>query len=173
MCEFIKWCNVNNGFLTGLMSLLTIIVSIIAVIVSIKTARLPYKKKLKLSCSISILFSADEIAEQTKSSFSGVTINAINIGNRNICIQFLGFAIKERGGKLQKLYIRDRELGGIGILSPTEISTVEYTAKELHFFQGISKSTKVYCYAYDSEGKEYKLKYGRAGKIVKSILQIK
>lgn len=47
--EIITWCNSNNGFATILLSALTLLVSIIAIIVSIRTARLPYKKKLIVS----------------------------------------------------------------------------------------------------------------------------
>ena len=49
MEEIIKWCNENNGFLTGLLSLLTVIVSIIAIVVSIRTSRMPYKKAIVFS----------------------------------------------------------------------------------------------------------------------------
>ena len=45
--ELIQWCNENVGFATIVLSALTLLVSIIAVIVSIRTARLPYKKLLK------------------------------------------------------------------------------------------------------------------------------
>ena len=50
--EIITWCNSNNGFATILLSALTLLVSIIAIIVSIRTARLPYKKKLIVSGGI-------------------------------------------------------------------------------------------------------------------------
>lgn len=52
--EIINWCNLNNGFATILLSVLTLLVSIIAVIVSIHTARLPYKKKLLISAGSAI-----------------------------------------------------------------------------------------------------------------------
>lgn len=46
--ELIQWCNENVGFATIVLSALTLLVSIIAVIVSIRTARLPYKKIIKI-----------------------------------------------------------------------------------------------------------------------------
>lgn len=55
MC-IIEWCNLNSGFLTGVLSLLTLVVSVIAIVVSIHTAKLPYKKKIKLSSSVDIAF---------------------------------------------------------------------------------------------------------------------
>ena len=47
--EIIQWCNNNEGFLTMLLSLFTLVTSIIAIIVSIKTAQLPYKKKIDIN----------------------------------------------------------------------------------------------------------------------------
>ena len=47
--EIVEWCNNNEGFLTMLLSLFTLITSIIAIIVSIKTAQLPYKKKIDIN----------------------------------------------------------------------------------------------------------------------------
>ena len=99
--DIIEWCNVNNGFLTGVLSLLTLIVSIIAVVISIRTARLPYMKRLILSSDISILVGTNDFTGQIVSQLSGITVNATNIGNRNINLKFLGFAIRA-GFKLQK-----------------------------------------------------------------------
>ena len=84
MEEIIKWCNENNGFLTGLLSLLTVIVSIIAIVVSIKTARMPYKKSIVLTSTTNFLIGQNNFSGQVVSQFSGVSINAANVGNRNI-----------------------------------------------------------------------------------------
>lgn len=43
--NFIDWCNNNMGFVSLLLSALTLFVSILAIVVSIHTAKLPYKKK--------------------------------------------------------------------------------------------------------------------------------
>lgn len=171
MTEIINWCNVNNGFLTGILSLLTLIVSVLAVVVSIRTARLPYMKRLILSSDITILFGTNDFTGQPVSQFAGITINATNIGNRNVNIKFLGFAIRTRF-KLQKMQTRDRELGGKGVLEPTAVSTVEYTAKELLSFIELKPRTKVYCCAMDTEGKTYLKYYGRAGKISNNLQKI-
>ena len=171
MGEIIKWCNDNNGFLTGILSLLTLFVSVIAVVVSIRTARLPYMKRLILSSDITILFGTNDFTGQPVSQFAGITINATNIGNRNINIKFLGFAI-HTSFKLQKMQTRDRELGGEGVLEPTAVSTVEYTAKELLSFSELKPGTKVYCCAMDTEGKTYLKYYGRAGKISSNLQKI-
>lgn len=171
MGEIIRWCNDNNGFLTGILSLLTLFVSVIAVVVSIRTARLPYMKRLILSSDITILFGTNDFTGQPVSQFAGITVNATNIGNRNINIRFLGFAIRTRF-KLQKIQTRDRELGGKGVIEPTAVSTVEYTAKELMGFRDLKPRTKVYCCAMDTEGKTYLKYYGRAGKISSNLQKI-
>lgn len=41
---FIEWCNNNQGFITAIFSLLSLLVSTIAIVISILTSRLPYKK---------------------------------------------------------------------------------------------------------------------------------
>ncbi len=48
LSDVIQWCNENVGFATIVLSGLTLLVSIIAVIVSLRTARLPYKKLLTI-----------------------------------------------------------------------------------------------------------------------------
>ena len=168
---FIDWCNTNNGFLTALLSLLTLAVSVIAVVVSIHTARIPYMKRLILSSDVSILFGMNNYTGQPMSQFSGITINATNIGNRNINLTFLGFALRS-SFKLQKIQTMDRELGGKGILEPTAVATIEYTAKELLIFEEMKPRTKVYCCAMDTEGKTYLKYYGRAGKISSNLQKI-
>ena len=82
--EIITWCNSNNGFATILLSALTLLVSIIAIIVSIRTARLPYKKKLIVSGGSFI--SAGGI---------GLYITATNVGNRQLKISNIGFQIQK------------------------------------------------------------------------------
>ena len=80
--DFVKWCNDNMGFASLMLSTLTLVVSILAVIVSIHTARLPYKKRLLVTCGSYI--SSDEV---------GLHITATNVGNRNIKIKTIGFLI--------------------------------------------------------------------------------
>ena len=82
--EIITWCNSNNGFATILLSALPLLVSIIAIIVSIRTARLPYKKKLIVSGGSFI--SAGGI---------GLYITATNVGNRQLKISNIGFQIQK------------------------------------------------------------------------------
>lgn len=48
MKELINWCNQNEGFLSFVLSAVTIVISIIAIKTSINTAKLPFKIKLKV-----------------------------------------------------------------------------------------------------------------------------
>lgn len=50
MCiqDFIGWCNLNQGFLDFVLSVVTIIISVIAIVFSIKFAYLPYYRKIKI-----------------------------------------------------------------------------------------------------------------------------
>lgn len=73
--NFIEWCNNNEGFATIILSIFTIIISIIAVIVSIKTANLPYKKKI----AINVVFNEIDDMYQCK-------IYVMNTGNKIVGI---------------------------------------------------------------------------------------
>ena len=48
MNEIIAWCNQNEGFLSFVLSVVTIVISIIAITTSFKVAKLPYRIKLKV-----------------------------------------------------------------------------------------------------------------------------
>lgn len=48
MNYIIQWCNINQGFLSFALSLLTIFISFIALIMSYKIGRLPFKMKLSV-----------------------------------------------------------------------------------------------------------------------------
>lgn len=89
----ITWCNSNMGFLSAILSLIGIVLSIIAIIVSLRTARLPYKKKVKLSASMSIRVFQNALTNVIQSEVIGVTVNAVNVGSRNVNITYLGFAV--------------------------------------------------------------------------------
>ena len=94
--EIIQWCNTNSGFLTGVLSLLTLAVSVIAIIISVRTAKLPYKKKLSLSSSFDIAFMQNPITGETGSGILGISVNAANVGARNVNITYLGISVKDK-----------------------------------------------------------------------------
>jgi len=172
MKELIEWCNINTGFLSGLLSLFTLVVSVITVVVAIKTARLPYKKRIILSMSTEVLFEENAL-RQINSSVIGVSVSATNIGNRNVNIVFLGLGVKPFFSKMQKLVSTKRVMGGTGVTLPTEMKSVQYSTDELvSCLYRLKKTQKLYVYAIDSEGKEYKKYCGNARKICANLQSV-
>lgn len=167
MTEIINWCNINNGFLTGVLSLLTLIVSVIAIIVSIRTAKLPYKKKLRLSSSLDVAFYQNPATGESGSQIVGISVNIANIGSRNVNISYLGISVKGKQEKLTK--IRD-EVTGTGIIAPTEVKTEFFKKADLiHILSRLDKKAKISLYARDTEGNEYFQKAGYAYKMVEQL----
>lgn len=171
MC-IIEWCNLNNGFLTGVLSLLTLIVSVIAIVVSIHTAKLPYKKKIKLSSSVDIAFFQNPATGETGSQIIGVSVNAANIGSRNVNITYLGVSVKDESlhnGQEEITKIRD-EITGTGIIAPTEVKTEMFKKADLIFvLSKLNKKARLYLYARDTEGKEYFQKAGYAYRMLEQL----
>lgn len=167
MGEVIQWCNENNGFLTGVLSLLTLVVSIIAIIVSIRTAKLPYKRKLRLSSSLDIAFFQNPVTGESGSQIMGISVNIANIGSRNVNISYLGISVNGRQEKLTK--IRD-EVTGTGMLAPTEVKTEFFKKADLvYVLSKLDKKAKISLYARDTEGNEYLQKAGYAYKMVEQL----
>lgn len=174
MTDIITWCNDNNGFLTAILSFVGLMLSAIAIVVSIRTARLPYKKGLKLSASYSILFTKNELTGSAGSSIVGITVNATNIGSRNVNITYLGLTVKDKSlGKnpMKMTKIRDAATG-TGTLSPSEVSSELYDKNDLLFsFSKVSPKAEVRICALDSEGQEYTKKMGCVQKLINGLSQ--
>ena len=168
----IEWCNTNNGFLTALLSFLTLVVSVIAIVVSIRTAKLPYNKKLSLSSSLDIAFMQNPITGETGSGILGISVNAANVGARNVNITYLGISVKDKalsGGQQKLTKIRD-EITGTGIIAPTEVKTEMFNKIDLiGVLSKLGEGARVYLYARDTEGEEYYQKAGRACKLVEQL----
>ena len=49
MKYIIEWCNNNSGFIQSILACLTLLASLIAIVVSIKTSKIPYKKRMLLT----------------------------------------------------------------------------------------------------------------------------
>lgn len=172
MTEIINWCNINNGFLTAVLSVIGLLLSVLAIVISIKTARLPYKKKVKLSSSIDIAFSKDMITGETTSEITGISVNASNVGSRNINITYLGIMVKDKtlNKKTQKMTKIKDEITGTGILSPTEVKTEVFKKADLIYnLSKLENKAKISIYVNDSEGTEYKKKLGTAENLLKSL----
>ena len=98
----INWCNDNNGFITAILSAIGLLLSVIAIVISIRTARLPYKKKLKLTSFVDVAISKNTITEEVVSNIMGISINAANIGSRNVSITYLGICVKDKKSNRDK-----------------------------------------------------------------------
>ena len=170
--EIIQWCNTNSGFLTGVLSLLTLAVSVIAIIISVRTAKLPYKKKLSLSSSFDSAFMQNPITGETGSGILGISVNAANVGARNVNITYLWISVKDKplsGGQQKLTKIRD-EITGTGIIAPTEVKTEMFNKTDLiGVLSKLGKGARIYLYARDTEGEEYYQKAGRAYKLVEQL----
>lgn len=167
MEDIINWCNNNEGFANIFLSIVGTILSVIAIVVSIKTARLPYKRKVKITAGTNLQFSIG--LSKVSGSVAGISINVLNLGNRDVNISYLGYVIKTDKGYQKVVNISD-EMKGIGILHPTEVHCNSYSSTDIiSSFSRINPKTKVYAYAEDSEGHSYKKYIGRAGKIAKNM----
>lgn len=118
----VEWCNNNEGFLTMLLSLFTLITSIIAIIVSIKTAKLPYKKKIDINTFY------DEIDSNKYSC----TLSIVNTGNRIIGISHVYL---EYGGSL--LYCSEHLNKYI---KPSEVEEIFFTFEQYRVNQTDEKA---------------------------------
>ena len=168
MSEIIKWCNINNGFLTGILSIIGLLLSTIAIVVSIRTARLPYKKKILLGSSM-LVGAATGVGLLTSSSTIGFEASATNIGNRAVYMTYIGYAIKSNG-RYSKIYPINREFDCKAMLQPAECKGVQFMANEfIESFSKLDRNTKLYVYASDSEGKEYLRRVGTVGRFLNGI----
>ena len=166
--NIITWCNDNNGFLTAILSVVGLALSIIAIIVSIRTARLPYKKKLILGSSLSVQTQMIP-GLSVQMDVAGVSASATNVGNRPISITYLGYAIK-KDGKLNNLYPIDREFNCRVTLAPSE-KTEQYFAKDelLKCFSRENRNIKLFVTVSDTEGKIYLKKAGTIGRLIDNL----
>lgn len=152
----IEWCNNNQGFISAILALVSLLISGIAIYVSLRTARLPYKKKLKLTSSYKY-FMAQTVYGSVHDAGSALCVNAVNLGNRVINLTYLGLG-----------FLQDGKMGKIVLLNPqyeptidcAETTFVDYTTKNLLGVADTVKGQVIYAYACDSEGKEYKKKIG-------------
>lgn len=150
----IKWCNDNQGFANLLLSALTLLTSIIAIWVSVRSARLPYKKKLLLTAG-SCIFPEG----------LGLHITVTNVGNRGVSITEIGFLMNKH------IYINPRTISDCQrLLNPTEVTSQYYSVDD--FKQAITEKNlkpdyMVKACVKDSEGKIYKKKLAKVGDILK------
>ena len=167
----VNWCNENNGFITAILSAIGLLLSVTAIVVSIRTARLPYKKKLKLTSSVDVAFSKNTITGEVISSIMGITVNVANIGSRNVSIVYLGLCIKDKKSKWNKKITKIRDgITGIGMIALAEIKTELYRKVDLlSLLSLLSGDAKIYLYAKDTEGTEYFKSVGNAKNMLMNL----
>ena len=166
--DIIQWCNDNTGFLTAILSLIGLVISITAIVVSIRTARMPYKKKLQLGSSV-LIGTGIVPGERISTSIIGLSASATNIGNRTINITYLGYAVN-KNGRFNMFYPINREFDSKATLMPSEISESQFYKEELIKCLSREDSNAIlYVFAKDTEGKEYKLKTGTVGKLLDKL----
>lgn len=139
---FVEWCNNNQGFITAIFSLLSLVISTTAIVISILTSKLPYKKAVRVS--IGSYFGVGEEMENQQ----GVYVNVLNVGNVPINIVEVGLlhrkkqcinTIAEARGVLKQMESFEQSFSSTGL-------------KET--FKG--KNGRVYAFAKDAEGHIYK-----------------
>lgn len=102
--SIIEWCNDNQGFISAVLSVLTIIISVIAIYYSNKVGKIPYRKKMQvIPCYYED--NGNEIIE----------IMIINYGLMTLVIS--NISIKDS---------KNDCVGGTGILKPIVVKPSEY-----------------------------------------------
>lgn len=141
---FIEWCNNNQGFITAIFSLLSLLISTTAIVISILTSKLPYKKAVKVSSG-----SYFGVGEGIKNQ-QGVYVNVLNVGNVPINIVEVGLLHGKKHCINTNTIAEAR-----GVLKQME--SVE------HFFSSVAlketfkaKKGRVYAFVKDAEGQTYK-----------------
>lgn len=164
--NFVQWCNDNNGFLTAILSLIGLILSVTAIVVSIRTARLPYKKRIMLGSSTLL-----GIRPGVSASIRGISVSATNVGNRTVNLMYLGYAVKKDGNML---YLYNRDFDRKASLAPSEMSESQfYTDDLIKCFSRENRNIKLFVYAKDTEGKEYMRKAGTVGKLLDNLSKLR
>ncbi|MBQ8879757.1 MAG: hypothetical protein IJY69_02815 [Clostridia bacterium] len=160
MNEIITWCNENSGFVSALLAFLSIILSILAIIVSINVAKLPYKKKVRVSHAL------NWGVTQTNSLIGlGISVFCLNVGNRMVKTDFVGLGFYKEG-RLQKLYAFDRDLNcKKEILTSQSVEVVYYIDELIRIGKQVGDVT-LYACSIDVEGTVSVKKFGTVEKIL-------
>lgn len=141
LTNIIQWCNENVGFATIVLSVLTLLVSIIAVIVSIRTARLPYKKSIKIEAGSYINIKGE----------SGLHVTAICCGNMDFTINSMGFIAKDNM-LIANLFSNNKY--PVTLKNGEQIT--EHFSDEADAIQILKSSRKIIAYVQDSENRMYR-----------------
>ena len=142
MAQIVEWCNENVGFATVILSVLTLLVSIIAIVVSIRTARLPFKKAIRIEAG----------SYFTTDNETGLQVTVINCGNMDFSISNMGFIAEN---KQLMINTRSQNTYPVRIKNGEQVS--EYFNGNVPEIQRLQSSNKrIFAYVKDTEGKLYK-----------------
>lgn len=145
MNEFIEWSNSNQGFVSAILALTSIILSVVAIFVSIRVAKLPFRKK------IAIAFYTN-LGVGLSAGLQFYSIEATNIGNRILKLNFVGIGYKE-SGRWMKCYNKANGNPNNVLLDINETVDTQYSVADV---DQLMKERKLYAIAIDIEGKMYK-----------------
>lgn len=143
--HIINWFNSNSEFVNAILSFSSFLLSGIAIIVSIRTARFPYRKKIKIKCAKKYTIINDFTQQHT-----GFTVTVTNIGARMIVIECIGIIlsginvyikkdIKHYPYKLQK---------GDALSESFDLNDLKKKCLKM----GLPNDIKLYGFVDDSEG---------------------
>lgn len=143
MNGLVSWCNSNQGFLTAIFSAASLLISTVAIFISIQTARMPFKKKIRISGGTYITI--DEV---------GLNVTVTNVGQCPVKVNMIGFLID--GKQLfNKFTISSSQI----MLHTSESTTHYLSIAELQtsIIQAkVGITCSVYAFMRDSEEKVYK-----------------
>ena len=151
--NIIDWCNNNQGFVSGILSFLTLIVSVIAIIMSVITAKSPYRRKLAVSGGTSIGIGM---------WITGIHVTVVNVGNMPVMIKNIGIKIEKM------VYVNVNTVSeSLILLKPTETTSQYFFGENFKIFKDLNPLKKAYAYVEDTEGRKYKKCIGRVKVIQK------
>lgn len=164
MSEIINWCNNNDGFVSAILALLSICLSVLAIVVSINVAKLPYKKKVRVSHSFNW-----GVTHTNSLVGIGISIFCLNVGNRMVKTDFVGLAFYKEG-RLQKLYAFDRDLDCKKEIITSQSVEVTYSIYELKRIGQQVGDVTLYAASIDVEGTITAKKFGTVENILNLLL---
>ena len=137
------------------MSLIDLALSATAIVVPIRTASLPYKKRIMLVPSLT--WYPVVPVSVSNHPIPGTSAYAINVGNRTVNLTYLGYTVKKDGRYNMLypiLYPYNREFNSKASHAPSETSKGQFYADEvIELFSRENRNIEFVVYATDTEGK--------------------
>lgn len=93
MGNIITWCNNNQGFVSAIGVVATLMISVVTIIIAIKAIQIPYIKKIKLSLISAFIYDMPGHCCSVSASFE-----IRNIGMRTVHISQIGMYTNKKNG---------------------------------------------------------------------------